>query len=74
MTIRREEFDVLAAEVSSGRLTENEVVRWMEATGWPGHSAVECWQWWQAEYSARRAEADRTADDPVAAPSPEAEP
>jgi hypothetical protein len=57
MTIRKEEFDTLAAEVDAGRLTEAEVVRWMAADGWPGHSLLECSQWWEAEYAARKAAA-----------------
>lgn len=55
MTIRKKEFDHLAAAVDAGRLTEAEVIRWMASTGWPGHSLLECSEWWQAEYSARKA-------------------
>lgn len=54
MTIRASEFDVLAAEVDAGELTEDEVVKWMASTGWPGHSVLECWTWWETEYAARR--------------------
>jgi len=54
MTIRKEEFDALAAEVGAGRVTEDQVIRWMASTAWPGHSVLECSEWWQAEYGARR--------------------
>lgn len=57
MTIRASEFDALAAKVNAGELTEDEVVRWMTAVGWPGRSILECWAWWETEY-ARRARAD----------------
>lgn len=57
MTIRASEFDALAAKVDAGELTEDEVVSWMTAAGWPGHSVLECWAWWETEY-ARRACAD----------------
>jgi len=52
MTIRRHEFDVLCAEVDAGRLTEDEVISWMHEEGWPGHSRLECRQWWDGEYAA----------------------
>lgn len=54
MTIRRDEFDRLCAEVDAGRLTESEVIRWMHETGWPGHSVLECDAWWEAEYRSWR--------------------
>jgi hypothetical protein len=57
MTIRASEFDALAAKVDADELTEDEVVRWMTAVGWPGHSVLECWAWWETEY-ARRARVD----------------
>jgi hypothetical protein len=55
VTIRQREFDVLCAEVDAGRLTEAEVIRWMRQTGWPGHSQIECWQWWDGQYAAWKA-------------------
>jgi hypothetical protein len=54
MTIRASEFDALAAKVDAGELTEREVVRWMAGTGWPGHSVLECWAWWEQEYARRQ--------------------
>lgn len=53
MTIRASEFDALAAKVDVGELTEDEVVRWMTTDGWPGHSVLECWAWWEKEYAHR---------------------
>lgn len=58
MTIRASEFDVLAAKVDVGELTEDQVVSWMVAEGWPGHSVLECWDWWDTEYARRRAHPD----------------
>lgn len=60
MTIRAGEFDALAAKVDAGELTEDEVVSWMASAGWPGHSVLECWAWWETEY-ARRTRADGDA-------------
>ena len=55
MTIRRHEFEYLCAEAAAGRLTETGVIRWMNQTGWPGHSQIECWQWRDGEYAAWKA-------------------
>jgi hypothetical protein len=59
VTIRRHEFDFLCAEVDAGRLTEAQVIRWMHQTGWPGHSQIECWQWWDGEYIAWKARKEK---------------
>ncbi len=59
MTIRRHEFDFLCAEVDAGRLTEAEVIRWMYQAGWPGHTQIECWQWWDGEYIAWKARKEK---------------
>ena len=58
MTVRASEFDVLAAKVDAGELTENEAVSWMAAVGWPGHSVLECQDWWDTEYARRRGRTD----------------
>jgi hypothetical protein len=60
MTVRAAEFDALAASVDAGEMTEDEAVRWMAAVGWPGHSVLECWDWWETEYAARRGRTDVT--------------
>jgi hypothetical protein len=64
MTIRASEFDVLAAKVDAGELTEDEVVSWMAAAGWPGHSVLECQDWWETEYASRRDRPDVPASPP----------
>ena len=59
MTIRRHESGCLCAEVDAGRLTGDEVIRWMHQTGWPGRSRTGCRQWRDGEYSAWKARKEK---------------